>query len=89
MSVGIDLGTLPKQDFAVAALLAAHKEDQVMSRCKLPELGHSVCHLAAYRVIISESCAGRFLRIDSRDHFRKTLKRLGGLRIEHYVIVIV
>lgn len=81
ITVGINALALVEKHFAVAALAAADKENEVVALGKRTDVRHTVGYLTAYRVEAHECCVGRYVLLNVVDYAVKLVERLCCLRI--------
>ena len=86
MGVGIDAQTLVEEHLAVGTLSAADKEDEVVARGELRDIGHAVGYGAADGVETLEGGIWRNVLLDVVDDAVELVERLCGLRVEVDVV---
>ena len=89
VAVGVHRLALLEEHLTVGALLSADKEDEVVARGKLGDVGHAVGHLSADGVEAAEGSAGGDVALDIVDDAVELFEALGGLRVEVDVAVEV
>ena len=82
MTVGIDAQTFVEQHFAIRALPAANKKNEVVACGKLRDVGHAVGHRTTDGVETLEDGTWGNVRLDIVDDAVELVEALGGLRIE-------
>ena len=79
MAVAVHLTTLVVQHTAVAALMAAYEEDEVVLHGEGADVVHAVGHLAADGVETLKLCLRRYVLLDIENDAVELVERLGGL----------
>ena len=82
MGIRIDTQTLVEQHAPVTALPTADEKNEVVFRCKIGNVRHSVCHITANGVETLKRGFGRDVLLDILDDAVKLVKRFRGLGIE-------
>lgn len=87
--VGVDGTALSEEHPAVGAFFTADEEDSIVLSGKLSDVLHAVCGLSADSVVVAERCVGIHAFAYFVYYLTEAVERLGGLRIETDVFIVI